>query len=50
MRFLLIPLMILVVFAGGCITTNKKHNVIHMRAVRQNFRELHESLDEYLMK
>ena len=50
MRFLLIPLMILTVFAGGCVTTNKKHNTIHMRAARQSVRELHEGLDMYLLK
>ncbi len=50
MRFLLIPLVVLVVFAGGCLTTNKKHNAIHRRAARQNFRELHEDIDEYMLK
>ncbi len=50
MRFLLISLIILVVFAGGCIATNKKHNAIHMRAARQDIRELHENLDAYLIE
>ncbi len=50
MRFLLIPLVILAVFAGGCFTTNKKHNAVHRRAMRQNLKELHENLDVYLMK
>ncbi len=50
MRFLLIPLIILAVFARGCFTPNKKHNAIHRRAVRRNMKELHENIDVYMMK
>ncbi len=50
MRFLLVPLVILVVFAGGCFTPNRKHNAVHRRGMRQNLKELHENLDMYLTK
>lgn len=50
MRFLLIPLIAVIVFTGGCITTNRKHNYMHIRAARQNLRELHQNLDVYLLK
>ncbi len=48
MRLLLIPLAILILVLGGCVNTQRKHNAKHVRSVRQNLRELHESIDRTL--
>ena len=48
MKFLLVPLVILVVLFCGCLTTNRKHNARHIREGRNRLQLLHADLDKYL--
>ncbi len=50
MRFWLIVLLVLSLFAGGCVTTRMFHNVEHFRAWRDDLGEMHENVDRYVFE
>ena len=44
----LILILIFVVCASGCYTSNKSHNFAHNRAIKEDLRLLHKDVDSFL--
>ncbi len=48
-KWILYIVIIILLFTNfGCSITNRRHNILHYRQVREDFKEIHKTIDSWV--